>query len=773
MNNNSSKFNPLTLFGFGGGLVIMVGGLATGNTALTALGLLGGGGMGATGIVLQNKSQQETTTPIAPQQRNEVSTPPPPPTQPDPSAKGIEPSPSQNPELEELSNQQKAGEFFDYFLPPTNDKTEIINRLSIFFAKQNLVPQFCDSSGKFEETVTVTLPDGEKQLVAEIVAEYKGRPKPPLFFDSNCRIRVINTPGNITANFTSPLILMVEGILLKLPNKEEFQYFDWEAFQDIYMVTDGNTPVMDFRFCPEESNPEGAHMCVDILADQGNDVQRQVVFLFCYFLARRFWQIELSSPKTSTDLGGRKVTSVNFDMSRFITIDKQDIEKLIDSILADDSLDEKAFEELVSQIETKSSPFDCGLKTVAYLENDQPIYLDMMTYFSEDKQTRINAMKSMHTLTKMSSFREGKQICFFIDSSDQFAESAFVLTSESSISSVANIITNYTKNKYAAFYYDSHFKIFLKEENNNIRIFNSFVIMTLESLIINDNGTIKQFSWLEFDNPQMTQENGREIIILKAQDGSYVGLTNLIDEADIEECKIKICFIYFILTKLWELFEDCEEFYHDITTVADKITPWSKEDLNKYLMNLDKVFTDNRSNDWFFLSDCEGIKYVISPFSSTIVKPSMPTNLGDLIATLEVNAQEKDGRYILIASTENYVDGDGDQAIIMVISQDIRAEVITINCPRLYTVPAHQQELFAQAAMAVQFRTKFLRYELDESDGEVRGSIELPYSGDRLVTPKQLLRALRGIVGLVDEYDPFLRSVLKDNQIDYSLIFSN
>lgn len=767
MNNNSSKFNPLTLFGFGGGLVIMVGGLATGNTALTALGLLGGGGMGATGIVLQNKSQQKTTTPIAPQQKNEVSTPPSPPTQPDPSATGIELSPSQNPELEELSNQQKAGEFFDYFLPPTNDKTEIINRLSIFFGRQNLVPQFCDSSGKFEETVTVTLPDGEKRLVAEIVAEYKGRPKPPLFFDSNCRIRVINTPGNISANFTSPLILMVEGILLKLPNKEEFQYFDWEAFQDIYMVADGDTPVMDFRFCPEESNPEGAHLCVDILADQDNNVQRQAVSLFCYFLARRFWQVELSSPKTSTDLGGRKVTSVNFDMSKFITIDKQEIEKLIDSILADDSLDEEAFEELVSQIETKTSPFNSGLNTIAYLENDQPIYLDMMSYFSEDKQTRINAMKSLHTITKIGSFQEDKKICLFIDSSDEFIESAFVLTSESSVSSVANIITNHTKNKYAAFYYDTYFKIFLKEENNNIRIFNSFVIMTLESLIINDNGTIKQFSWLEFDNPEMTEENGREIIILKAQNGSYLGLTNLIGEVDIEECKIKIYFVYFTLTKLWELFEDCEEFDRDITTIVDKITPCSKEDLNKYL----KGFTDFRSSDWFFSSDCEEIKYVPSPFSSTTVKPSVPNNLGDLIATLEVNAQEKDGRYILIASTENYVDGDGDQAIIMVISQDVRAEVITINCPRLYTVPAHQQELFAQAAMAVQFATKFLRYELDESDGEVRGSIELPYSGDRLVTPKQLLRALRGIVGLVDEYDPFLRTVLTNNEIDYNLIF--
>ncbi|MBE9176940.1 hypothetical protein IQ225_19305, partial [Synechocystis salina LEGE 06155] len=88
-------------------------------------------------------------------------------------------------------------------------------------------------------------------------------------------------------------------------------------------------------------------------------------------------------------------------------------------------------------------------------------------------------------------------------------------------------------------------------------------------------------------------------------------------------------------------------------------------------------------------------------------------------------------------------------------------------------VPAHQQELFAQAAMAVQFRTKFLRYELDENDGEVRGTIELPYSGDSLITPQQLMRALNGIIRLIDEYDSFLCSVLADNEIDYRRIFTD
>ncbi|AIE76156.1 hypothetical protein [Synechocystis sp. PCC 6714] len=774
MNNNSPKFNPLTLFGFGGGLVIMVGGLVTGNTALTALGLLGGGSMGATGIVLQNKSQEQTTTPLAPLSQATISAPPPSPPvsmQPDPIATDKVKAPTATPQPAVVSKENEAGEFFDYFLPPTDDKAEIINRLNIFFSKQDLMAQFWDSSDIFEETVTVTLPDGKKRLVADVVTEYKGRPKPPLFFDSNYRIRFVNKPGNIAADFTSPLILMVEGILLKLPNKEEFQYFDWEGFQDIYMVLDGDTPVMDFHFYPDESSPDGAHLCMDIVTNQENHITRDATSLFCYLLARRFWEIELNSPKESFDMGGKIVTAVRFDENTFTTIDKQEIEKLIVSILADDSLNEEAFEELMSQIEIKASPFAFELKTVAYLENDQPIYLDMMTYFSEDKQTRINAMKSMHTLTKMSPLPEDEKIALFIDSSDEFTKSAFVLVPESGISSVANIIANYTQNKYAPFYYDSHFKIFLKEESNNIRIFNSFVIMTLESLIINDNGNINIFSWLEFDKPEMTQENGREIIIFKAQDGSYLGLTNLIEEADIEECKIKIYFVYFTLIKLWKLFENCKEFHYDITAVSDRINPWYKENLSEYLINLDNFVIDSMLlNDSFFSSDCESIEYVPFPFSSAT---SAPNNLDELIKTLELNAQKQDGQYILIISTEDYVDQDGDQEIIMVISQDVNAEVITINCPRLYTVPAHQQELFAQAAMAVQFRTKFLRYELDESDGEVRGSIELPYSDDRPVTPQQLMRAIRGIVGLIDQYDNFLRSVVNDNEINYNYIFTD
>ncbi|MBE9176938.1 DUF1720 domain-containing protein [Synechocystis salina LEGE 06155] len=441
MNNNSPKFNPLTLFGFGGGLVIMVGGIATGNTALTALGLLGGGGMGATGIVLQNKSQEQTNTPLPPQNQTTFSGPPPQePMKPEPTSTSKVESLSLNPQPTSGSEQNQAGEFFDYFLPTSNDKAEVINRLNIFFSKQDLIPQFCDRSGNFEEAVTVTLPDGEKRLVADIITEYKGRPKPPLFFDSSYRIRFIDRPGNVVADFVSPLILMVEGILLKLPNKEEFQYFDWEEFQDIYMIGDGDSPVMDFHFCPHESDAEEAHLCMEILTSGENDVERQATSLFCYFLARRFWQMELSSPKTSTNLAGIKVTSVNLDMNKVMIIDKQEIPKLIKQTLADDSLDEEAFQELVAQIKTKKSPLISGLKTIAYLENDQPIYLDIIAYLSEseNKDLRINMMQSLRSLWKLSE----TDVNLFIGSSEEFVNSAFVLNSDSNINSVAKLIVD-------------------------------------------------------------------------------------------------------------------------------------------------------------------------------------------------------------------------------------------------------------------------------------------------------------------------------------------
>jgi len=154
------------------------------------------------------------------------------------------------------------------------------------------------------------------------------------------------------------------------------------------------------------------------------------------------------------------------------------------------------------------------------------------------------------------------------------------------------------------------------------------------------------------------------------------------------------------------------------------------------------------------------------------LQETRPISIEQILTDLELKFQTKDGNYILFSGTENYVDKDGDKSLPLVISDNKKAEVLSITSPGLYMVPAHLQELFAEACITVQFKSKFLRYELDERDGEVRACIEMPYSGDQFITKKQLVRAIIALVGLVDQYEPFLRSVLRDRQINYQQVFS-
>ncbi|MBE9176939.1 hypothetical protein IQ225_19300, partial [Synechocystis salina LEGE 06155] len=205
----------------------------------------------------------------------------------------------------------------------------------------------------------------------------------------------------------------------------------------------------------------------------------------------------------------------------------------------------------------------------------------------------------------------------------------------------------------------------------------------MESLIINHDNNIKKFSWLQFKKPEMTKQSGKEIILLETKNGLNIGLTALVEGVDIEECKIKIYFLYCMLIDFWKLIEDWKKSsdnsfnfneYNDLTT-------WHKQALKNYCSTVSFMWGQDGFIETNFSADCDDIEFVASPFSITIQRKK-PDSLADLINILELNAHEKDGRYILLTGTENYTDQDGEQVLLIVISQDVEAEVITINCPR-------------------------------------------------------------------------------------------
>ena len=66
----------------------------------------------------------------------------------------------------------------------------------------------------------------------------------------------------------------------------------------------------------------------------------------------------------------------------------------------------------------------------------------------------------------------------------------------------------------------------------------------------------------------------------------------------------------------------------------------------------------------------------------------------------------------------------------------------------------------------IQWRTKLIQFEYDAKDGEVRPVVEFPLM-DAPLTGAQLMRAVNGLVELVDSYHPVLRRALDGGVVEF------
>ena len=62
--------------------------------------------------------------------------------------------------------------------------------------------------------------------------------------------------------------------------------------------------------------------------------------------------------------------------------------------------------------------------------------------------------------------------------------------------------------------------------------------------------------------------------------------------------------------------------------------------------------------------------------------------------------------------------------------------------------------------LGICWRTKLIKFEYDEQDGEIRALVEFPLE-DAALTQKQFLRCLNGLVQIVDEYHPAIQSAIE------------
>lgn len=145
--------------------------------------------------------------------------------------------------------------------------------------------------------------------------------------------------------------------------------------------------------------------------------------------------------------------------------------------------------------------------------------------------------------------------------------------------------------------------------------------------------------------------------------------------------------------------------------------------------------------------------------------------LAELLFDAEYKFEIKKDRneiWLVIGGLEFYKDKDGDNTLLIVIRLSEKGEYIEFFSPSAFVIPENPEwaSLFLKACTIIQWKTKLIQFEYDESDGEVRPMIEFPIE-DSAITQKQLGRCIKSLVRLIEEYFPVLDKIHKEGIIDF------
>jgi hypothetical protein len=122
------------------------------------------------------------------------------------------------------------------------------------------------------------------------------------------------------------------------------------------------------------------------------------------------------------------------------------------------------------------------------------------------------------------------------------------------------------------------------------------------------------------------------------------------------------------------------------------------------------------------------------------------------------------GHVVFKMATRTYRDADGDDGLMLVINLSEDGEYFQLFAPMAYRCQGPHVQVFLQACMEIQWRTKLIQYEYDREDGEIRPKIEFPLE-DALLTDRQLIRCISGICSLTDTYHETLAGALATGEI--------
>lgn len=138
----------------------------------------------------------------------------------------------------------------------------------------------------------------------------------------------------------------------------------------------------------------------------------------------------------------------------------------------------------------------------------------------------------------------------------------------------------------------------------------------------------------------------------------------------------------------------------------------------------------------------------------------MATSISELSAFLDENdirhsAPDDETIVTGFSNLDHFRDADDEAHIQVVIRLEEDGRYVKVFAPNAYVIPLDDAGPVLQACAMIQWRTKLVQFEYDETDGELRPIVEFPLM-DAPMTADQLMRCVTGLVGLVDHYHPVL-----------------
>ncbi len=112
-------------------------------------------------------------------------------------------------------------------------------------------------------------------------------------------------------------------------------------------------------------------------------------------------------------------------------------------------------------------------------------------------------------------------------------------------------------------------------------------------------------------------------------------------------------------------------------------------------------------------------------------------------------------------ATDLYRDQDGDSSVFIIVRVEEDGEYFKLMAPNLYRYPPDGPNAgwVYRTLLGICWRSKLIKYEYDERDGEIRAIVEFPIE-DAELGPRQFMRCLNGLVQIIDEYHPAVAAAM-------------